>query len=520
MSSEEQGLALADLQEGAMRSVQVQGKPVLLVRSRDRITAIGATCPHAGANLAEGVLDGDRVICPWHKAAFCVRTGRLLDPPAVDPVPVYRVRQENGRILVDEPEAPPSEDASAPDERCFVIVGAGAAGAVAAQTLREVGFGGRIVMLDRENRVPYDRTVLSKYALSGETGAEKSPLQKQDFYRAHRIERLTEEVTRLDAAARRIECASGAVYPYDAALVATGGVPARPSLPGIGLGNIFVLRSRADADAVLAQAERSRTAVVLGAGFIGMEVAASLRERGLEVTVVAQEAAPFEKQLGADIGGAFTALHESRGVNFRFRSKVRALSGAGRVRGVTLESGEELAADLVVIGFGVRPATGFLNGVTIEEDGGVNVDRHLHAADHLYVAGDIARFPLMGDGHGVRVEHWRVAQQHGRVAALNMAGKATPYDQVPVFWTIQYLKRLDYIGHCEQWDELVIHGDLKKPAFLAYYVRDGRVAAAAGLGRDQDTAALIALFEHHRNWTPADLGPEPSKVLAGFHSRK
>jgi NADPH-dependent 2,4-dienoyl-CoA reductase/sulfur reductase-like enzyme/nitrite reductase/ring-hydroxylating ferredoxin subunit len=505
--------AMADLPDG-MRQVQIDGKPVLLVRRGDRISAIGATCPHAGANLAEGVLDGDRVICPWHKAAFCVETGRLLDPPAVDPVACYQVRRENGRVVVEGPQASSSESDLPPDGRCFVIVGAGAAGAVAAQTLREVGFGGRIVMLDRENRVPYDRTVLSKYALSGEHGAEKSPLQTQDFYRAHGIERLTEEVTRVDPVARRIECASGAVFPYDAALVATGGAPSRPSLPGVGLANVFMLRSRADADAVLAQAERSRNAVILGAGFIGMEVAASLRERGLEVTVVAQEGAPFEKQLGAAIGHAFTALHEARGVKFRFHAKVHSLAGAESVRGVMLEGGEEIAADLVVIGFGVRPVTGFLEGVPVAEDGGVAVDRNLRAAEGLYVAGDIARFPLMGGGAPVRVEHWRVAQQHGRIAALNMAGIATPYDKVPVFWTIQYLKRLDYIGHCEQWDDIVIHGDLKKQDFLAYYVKAGRVAAAAGLGRDQDTAALIALFERQRDWTPDALGNRPTQVLA------
>jgi NADPH-dependent 2,4-dienoyl-CoA reductase/sulfur reductase-like enzyme len=443
----------------------------------------------------------------------------VLEPPALDDLPRFDVRVETGRILVrpcdDEPPPPPA----LADPRVFVIVGAGAAGAVAAQTLREAGFAGRLVRLDRENRVPYDRTVLSKYFLSGEDGSEKSPLQTQAFYRAHGIERRTAEVVHVDAQARRLECADGTVLSYDAALLATGGVPGRPDIPGAGLDNVFVLRTRHDADAILAAAERNERAVILGAGFIGMEVAASLRERGLDVTVVGQESAPFEKQLGARIGGAFTRLHERRGVCFRLASLVAALEGDRQVRGVRLQSGEMLPADLVVVGFGVRPATGYAGEIGLNDDGSISVDATLRVADGLYAAGDIARFPSGGDGEPIRVEHWRVAQQHGRVAALNMAGRHVRYDAPPAFWTIQYLKRLDYIGHASAWDDIVVHGDLETPAFLAYYVRGGRVAAAAGLDRDRDTAALLELFTHRRDWTPAELGDNPADVLAALNDR-
>ncbi|HEX2943281.1 MAG TPA: FAD-dependent oxidoreductase, partial [Rhodopila sp.] len=357
-------------------------------------------------------------------------------------------------------------------------------------------------------------TVLSKYFLSGQPGAEKSPLQAQSFYRDHRIERRTAEVIRLDARARRITCADGTVVDYDKALLATGGIPRRPDLPGVELRNAFLLRTREDADAILRQAERSATAVVLGASFIGMEVAASLRERGLDVTVVGKEAAPFEKQLGARIGTAFTLLHEARGVTFRLGEGVAALQGDGAVRSVRLENGEVLPADLVVLGFGIRPATDDLDGVAVNEDGSVPVGADLRIADDLYAAGDIARFPLFGNGPPIRVEHWRVAEQHGRVAALNMAGQGARYDVVPVFWTIQYLKRLDYIGHASDWDDIVVHGDLEKPEFLAYYVKDGRVVAAAGLDQDKDTAALVELFNRRQDWTAAELGAQPSRLLA------
>jgi NADPH-dependent 2,4-dienoyl-CoA reductase/sulfur reductase-like enzyme/nitrite reductase/ring-hydroxylating ferredoxin subunit len=538
--------ALTDLPDGGMKSVEAGSEKILLIRDRQTVHAIGATCPHAGAPLEQGVRNGDRIVCPWHKATFCIRTGALLEPPAVDRIPSYQARIEGQRILVsippDQPPAPgadqpapgaapdepapgaaPDEPApgAAPDRRVFAIIGAGAAGALAAQTLREAGFNGRIVMLDRHNRVPYDRTVLSKYFLSGESNAEKSPLQSQAYYRQHRIERRTAEVTALDAAQKRIECADGFTLTYDAALLATGAAPSLPKLPGAHLRNVFLLRSREDADAILAQAERSERAVVLGASFIGMEVAASLRERGLEVTVVGKETAPFEQQLGARIGNVFVSLHRKRGVSFRLGQEISGLEGDGRVQTVRLADGERLEADLVVIGFGVRPVTGYLLGIALNPDGSVPVDATLRAADGLYAAGDIARFPLQGDGPPIRVEHWRVAEQHGRIAGLNMAApgeapgeaQAARYDAVPVFWTIQYLKRLDYIGHATDWDDIIVHGDLEKPEFLAYYVKDGVVIAAAGLDRDQDTAALIELFNQRRAWTPEALGSAPSRHL-------
>ena len=506
---------LEDIEPAAMREVEHDGQKILLTRDADQVHAIGATCPHAGGPLAQGVRHGDRVICPWHKAAFCIRTGTVQAPPALDPVPRYDVRIQDGTILLT-PVEQPAPAASAPDPRHFVIIGAGAAGAVAAQTLREAGFAGRVTMLDAANRVPYDRTILSKYALSGKSGAEKSPLQDQSWYREHRIERRTAEAVRIDPARREITSSDGASLPYDAALVATGGTPSRPNLPGAQLGHVYTLRSRADADAILRQAERSERAVILGASFIGMEVAASLRERGLEVTVIGKEPAPFAKQLGPAIGGAFVGLHEQHGVNFRLGTELAAIEPGG----VRLQSGETISADLVVVGFGVTPSTSCADGLPLASDGGILVDAHLRAAPNLYAAGDIARFPHRGDGAPIRVEHWRVAQQHGRVAALNMLGQNMVYDAVPVFWTIQYMKRLDYVGHAGEWDEIIVHGDLRDLDFLAYYVKDGVVLAAAGMGRDTDTAALIALFTDQRDWRAEDLGPDPKRVLAARQPTK
>ena len=498
----------ADLAEGAMRMVEAGGRKILVARVDGACHAVAATCPHAGGPLNEGVLHKGVVICPWHKAAFRVATGQRAEPPAVDDLQCFPVRVADGRVHVTVGEHRGRFDraeAVGSDSRCFVIVGAGAAGSVAAQTLREEGFAGRVVMISQEDRLPYDRTVLSKYALSGQKGGEKSPLQDEAFYRAHRIERLAQEVVALDSVGRAITFADGTRLAYDAALIATGGAPRPLGLPGADLANVFLLRSAADADAIVGAAGQARRVVVIGAGFIAIEVAGSLRERGLDVAVVAPQRAPFERQLGAEIGNVFRRVHERQGVVFHLGEDVEALEGEGHVQRVRLKGGAVLDADLVVAGVGVSPATGLLQGVALRQDGGLDVDANLRAADGLFAAGDIAAFPLRGDGSRVRVEHWRVAEQHGRAAALNMLGRAVAYDAVPYFWTIHYRKRLDYVGHAEAWDELVVDGDLEQPEFVAFYVRDGKVAAVAGWERDRQMARAIGLITDRRDWTVAEL---------------
>ena len=448
------------------------------------------------------------VTCPWHKAAFCLATGERVEPPAVDDLPRFPIRVVGGRVLITIPEkADRVTPAITPsDTRCMAIVGAGAAGALAAQTLRKAGFSGRVVLIGQEERLPYDRTVLSKYALSGKTGAEKTPLQSDAFYTRHRIERLTRKVVSLDPTSRTITFADGGILGYDAALLATGGVPRPFEVPGHDLAGVHLLRTPADAEAIVRSAERATHVVVVGAGFIGLEAAASLRERGLEVAVVAPQDAPLERQLGAKVGNVFRRVHEREGIVFHLGHEVAAVEGdRGRVKRVRLKSGAVLPADVVIAGLGIVPATDLLQGGSRREDGGLEVDAQLRVCDGLYAAGDVAAFPLYGDGQRIRVEHWRVAEQHGQVAALNMIGRATRYDAVPVFWTISFLKRLDYIGHAATWDEVVTEGDLEKPEFLAFYVEGGSVRAVAGWGRDQQMARAVSLMNDRHEWTVAEL---------------
>lgn len=499
----------ADLAEGGMRTVEAAGRKILLARVGGACHAIGATCPHAGGPLGDGVLREGVVTCPWHKAAFRVATGERVEPPAVDDVPRFPVRVGGGRILVTVTDKPGRVDATPPtidnDDRCMAILGAGAAGAVAAQTLREAGFTGRVVLIGREDRLPYDRTVLSKYTLSGQEGGEKTPLQDAAFYTRHRIERRAAEVTALDPAARTLTFADGTHLAYDAALIATGGVPRPLHIPGHDLPGVHLLRTAGDAEAIVGMAAHARHVVVVGAGYIGLEAAGSLRERGLEVAVVAPQDVPLERQLGPEVGSAFRRVHERQGVVFHLGQEVAAIEGDGRVQSVRLKSGVVLPADLVVAGLGIVPATGLLHGIARRKDQSLDVDAQLRVVDGLYAAGDIAAFPLYGHGDTIRVEHWRVAQQHGRVAALNMLGQAMPYDAVPYFWTIHYRKRLDYVGHAETWDEVVVDGNLEKPEFCAFYVQDSKVRAVAGWGRDRQMAAAIGLMSDRADWSVAEL---------------
>lgn len=491
----------SNLSDGEMKEVSANGTRILLARVGNEFHAVGATCPHYGAPLVEGALCGTRVVCPWHHACFDVTTGNLEEPPALDSLARYDVRVEDGRVFARVPEeaedrrVPRMSRRDASDTRQFVIIGAGAAGYAAAQTLREDGFGGRVVVITREERAPYDRPNLSKDYLNGHAEPEWMPLRPDEFYKEHDIELVCEKrVTRVDALSKTITFDDGETRGYDALLLATGGATRRLNIPGSDLKNVCLLRSFCDADAIIETANRASRVVVVGASFIGMEAAASLRERGLNVTVVAPSREPFETTLGPEVGALFRRVHEARGVKFKLGSIVYHFEGNGRVEAVTLDSGERIEADMVVVGVGVHPATDFLEGIRLREDGGIDVDEYLRAADDLYAAGDIACFPCPRTGERMRIEHWRTAQQQGRVAAHNMAGRSVAYDGVPFFWTRQFDAGLLYVGHASGWDEIVWQGDLAAQDFLAFYVKDGRVLAVAGMNRDRDMAAFEELF--------------------------
>ncbi|HEV7700120.1 MAG TPA: FAD-dependent oxidoreductase [Pyrinomonadaceae bacterium] len=502
MSLEEVIVAKNDeFADGEMKQVTANGTEVLLARVGGKFHAVAAYCPHYGAPLVDGVLSGDRVVCPWHHSCFDITTGDLLEPPALDSLPSSEIKIENDQVIVRVPDGGP--DRRTPtmskrnpnDTRLFAIVGGGAAGYAAVQTLREDGFAGRLVLITAEDRLPYDRPNLSKDYLQGDAEPAWMPLRPEDFFAEYDIEvERGRRVQSIDASQRSIDFEDGGSLLFDAVLVATGGQPVKLPFQLESQENVFPLRSFDDSDAIIAAAEKAKRAVVIGASFIGMEVASSLAARGLEVTVVAPGDVPFQKILGEKIGRIFQNVHVENGVKFELGSSVAGFIGERRVTAVTLADGKRLDADFVVVGVGVKPVTNMLKGVTLHTDGSVFVDEHLRAADAVYAAGDIAYFPSPLNGKRQRIEHWRTAMQQGRIAAHNMIGRNVPYNVIPFFWTHQFDAGLLYVGHAEQWDEILYQGDASARDFLAFYTKDGRVLAVAGMNRDREMAAIDELM--------------------------
>ena len=502
MSREIDIAGVDELKDGEMKGIEIEGLKILLTRLQGEFYAIGGECSHYGGPLAEGVLCGEEVTCPWHQARFLVKTGDLVNPPALDALARFEIRVEGDRVILMLPEEPSgtrrpnlAKRASQADQRTFIILGAGAAGNAAAQKLRQEGYQGRLVLISKENRLPYDRTTLSKGYLSGSLEAEALPLRSEEFYQEADIELiLGQEVTRLEAEEKKVFFKDGQALAYDALLLATGGVPWKLDVPGAELENVLTLRSAADADRIIAAAGKSYQAVVVGSSFIGMETAAALRQRGLVVVVAGSGEMPLEKVLGKDIGAMWLRLHEENGVIFRMGRKVSRLEGAGKVTGVVLDNGERLAADLVLAGLGIKLELDFLQGVHRNPDGSVSTDKYLRVAEGLYAAGDVARFPDWRTGELIRVEHWQVAEAHGFAAARNMLAKQQPYAEVPFFWTEQFDTYLYYVGYAADWDEIIYQGTPEERQFVAFFVKHDQVMAAAGCGFDQGMAYLGGLM--------------------------
>jgi NADPH-dependent 2,4-dienoyl-CoA reductase/sulfur reductase-like enzyme/nitrite reductase/ring-hydroxylating ferredoxin subunit len=470
------------------------GEPVLLVRRGAAIFAVGAFCTHYGGPLADGVVVGETVRCPWHHACFSLRTGAVLRTPARDALKRWRVEQAGGIVRVGDEIAaeavqPLPESDALP--RSIVIVGGGPAGNAAAETLRREGFGGRVTLLSADPALPCDRPNLSKNYLAGTAPESWLPLRSAGFYRRHAIDiHLGTPVTAVDTARREVIVADGTRHSYDALLLATGAAPVRLDLPGADLPHVHYLRTLGDAQAIVGAAASAKRAVVIGASFIGLEVAASLRARGIGVEIVGREQIPMEKVLGREAGLYFRALHEGHGVVFHLGCSPASIDA----NGVTLDTGERLAADLVIIGVGVRPATALAEAMGLAMDRGVAVNEYLEtSAPGVFAAGDIARWPDPLSGERVRVEHFVVAERHGEVAARNMLGRRERFDHVPFFWTEQYDFSLGYVGHAEGWDELTIEGDLEARDCAITYWRGGHKLAVAVVHRDH--AGLEAELE-------------------------
>jgi len=487
------GVPADSVVEGRPLLGQVNGEGVLLARVGEKFFAVSATCTHYSGPLAEGLQVGETIRCPWHHARFDLRTGEVASPPALNPLGCYSVEVVGTQVRVTGKKVPATRPVVSSGPRKVVIIGAGAAGHSAAETLRKEGFDGGLTLIGADPSGPYDRPNVSKDYLAGSAPEEWMPLRGDDHYREQKIDlRTGSKATALNVAAREVTLSDGTRLAFDALLLATGAEPIRLTIPGADLPHVLVLRTLADSRAIIAGAKIAKRAVVLGASFIGLEVAASLRARGLEVTVVAPEAMPLQRVLGPEVGAFIRQLHEAQGVRFRLGESAKFIDP----KSVTLQSGEELPADLVVAGIGVRPSLGLAESAGLVLDRGVKVNAYLETSvPGIYAAGDIARWPDPHTGQDIRVEHWVVAQRQGRVAAMNILGRRQRYQAAPFFWSVHYDVTLNYVGHAEAWDSIQIDGSLDGRNATVRYLQGGKTLAVVTVGRDRASLKSEEEFE-------------------------
>lgn len=492
-----QGVAESDLRDGAPLLGHADGEAVVLVRDAGTIHAVGASCSHYGGPLAEGRVFGGAIHCPWHHACFDLKTGHA-GGPGLAPIACFDVALENGTIRVGGKKDVKAPDAGGP--KSVVIIGGGAAGVACAEALRTEGHLGSITIVNGEGSDPVDRPNLSKDYLAGNAPEEWVFLRTKDMLADNNVTLVDDKAASIDTAKKSVKLASGKELAFDSLLIATGAEPIRLPLPGADLPHVHTLRTLANSKAIANAANDKTKAVVIGASFIGLEAAASLRARGASVTVVGPESVPLARVLGDDVGAFVKTVHEGKGVAFQLGRKPATITADS----VTLDDGTVLPANLVVMGVGVKPRTELAEAAGLKVDKGVIVDDELKAAPDIWAAGDIARYPY--DSETVRIEHWQVATRHGQAVARSMLGRGARRD-IPFFWSAHHDVTLGYVGHAEKYDKPEIHGSLEARDAHVVYRSGGAIKAVLTIGRDQlaldveaalekrDTAALEALVK-------------------------
>ncbi|HEY2144588.1 MAG TPA: FAD-dependent oxidoreductase [Steroidobacteraceae bacterium] len=490
------GIETRDLADGAILPGRVDSAEAILVRRGAAYFAVGAQCTHYHGALASGLIVNDTIRCPLHHACFSLRSGAALRAPALDAIPCWRVELVGDRIFVrDQISAPPARAAPGSDGNrpaSIVIVGGGAAGLAAADMLRREGYAGTVTIISADESAPYDRPNLSKDFLAGSAPAEWMPLRGAEYYAEQRIDlMLNARVATINAGQRLVHLADGRQLDFGSLLLATGADPVHLDIPGSADMPRFYLRSFADSRAIVNAAATAKRALIVGASFIGLEVAASLRQRGLEVHVVGPERIPLERVLGPEIGGYVAELHRLQGVVLHLGTSVSRLDGMRAI----LSDGSTVDADVMVLGVGVRPTIALAAQAGLAVDRGISVNEFLEtSATGIFAAGDAARWPDPHSGNRIRVEHWVVAERQGQVAALNMIGRKQPYDAVPFFWSQHYDVTINYVGHAESWDAVTIEGSPSHDC-AATYTLGGRIQAVATISRHLQSLVAERDFE-------------------------
>jgi apoptosis-inducing factor 3 len=483
------GISFNDLTEGKPLLGHADGQAVLMSRIGNDVFAVGATCTHYSGPLADGLVVGDTVRCPWHHACFSLKDGEALRSPALNPLPSWKVQRDGDRITLGEkverdPLAPSYPFKATVTPKSVVVIGSGAAGSAAVEMLRRCAFQGSITVIEPDESAPYDRPNLSKDYLAGNAPEDWIPLRPPGFYEKHGVRIVRSEANRIDVS-RRVVIAGKEEIGFEALLLATGASPIELPIPGATLLHVHYLRSLADSRKIIKAIEGKRRAVVIGASFIGLEVAASLRARELEVHVVAPETIPLERVLGTALGEFVRDLHAEKGVTFHLGRKPSAVTDTG----VTLDDGTALDADIVIFGVGVRPRVALAESAGLAVDRGVIVNAQLETSvPGIYAAGDIARFPDSRTGEPIRIEHWVVAQRMGQVAARNMLGARESFTDAPFFWSAHYDAIVNYVGHAEKIEKVVTDGSPSTRDFAARYESaDGKLMALATIFRDRES---------------------------------
>jgi NADPH-dependent 2,4-dienoyl-CoA reductase/sulfur reductase-like enzyme/nitrite reductase/ring-hydroxylating ferredoxin subunit len=491
------GIAMSELSENMPVLGHARGKAVVLIRKGADVRALDATCSHYGGPLAEGLVVGETLRCPWHHACFDLRTGEAVGAPALNAIACYEVERRGDRVIVGQEKTllaakpPPRSPAS------VVIIGAGAAGAAASERLRHLGYGGPITLIGDELSGPVDRPNLSKDYLAGSAPEEWVLLRTPEFYEQINVAlRPGDAAVELNAERKTVTLESGEVLPYEALLLAPGAEPVRLPIEGATLPHVFTLRTLADSRSIIAAAKAARRAVVIGSSFIGLETAASLRTRGLEVDVVSRDSLPLERVLGPQLGRFVQQLHEEHGVHFHLSANPRAIHS----HAVELDDGRMLAADLVVLGVGVRPRIGLAEKAGLTVADGIVVDTFLRtSAPGIWAAGDAARYPELRLQTAVRIEHWVLAQRQGQAVARDMLGLGAPFRDVPFFWSQHYDVTLAYVGHATAEDVIELNGSLADRDATVVYRHAGRALAVVTIGRERQSLAIEAALEREDN---------------------
>jgi len=492
----QQGISVAGLRDGEMLLGHVGDEDVLLARSGNEIFAVGAHCTHYHGPLSDGIVVDQTVRCPWHHACFSLKTGEAVRAPALDPIACWRVERQGDRVTVREKiTTPPARPAPVTSPSSVAIVGGGAAGLAAADMLRRQAYDGPITIISADDSPPPDRPNLSKDYLAGTAQEDWIPLRPPEFYTDNRIELLlNSRVSSIDVARREVLLENGSRRSFGALLIATGAEPIHLPIPGADAPHVHYLRSFADSKAIIQKTQQAKKVVVAGGSFIGLEVAASLRTRGIAVDVVAPERVPLERVMGAELGRFIQTLHESHGVVFHLGETVKSIDG----RRVATSGGSTLDADFVVMGVGVRPATALAEQTGLAVDRGIVVNEYLEtSAPGIFAAGDVARWPDRHTGERVRIEHWVVAERQGQTAARNILGRREVFDGVPFFWSQHYDIPINYVGHAERWDEVRLDGSPDAHDCTVTYLRANRRLAVATIYRDRES--LKAELEMERS---------------------